>query len=164
MDNGKFKFFDSNTAREKTPPMVLNEVSRLCMAAAQKAHGEDQSRVQHSRRVILMHLVRCDGATQAELVAVSKMTPPSISATLKMMESEGLVTRQSDESDQRITRVYLTDAGRMAEEKNFQVIRRVDRLAMEGISEEEQRAFLDVLFKMRSNLIKELNLKNEKTD
>jgi hypothetical protein len=31
--------------REKTPPMLLNEVSRLCMAVANRAHGEDQARM-----------------------------------------------------------------------------------------------------------------------
>ena len=147
--------------REKTPPMLLNEVSRLCMSVAHKAHGENQSRVQHSARIILARLSRQDGLTQAELVCVSKMTPPSISATLKNMEADGLIVRRKDEDDQRVTRVYLTELGKITEEKNFEIMRAVDRLAMEGISEEEQAAFVDVLYKMRGNLIKELNLKNE---
>lgn len=147
--------------REKTPPMLLNEVSRLCMSVANKAHGEDQSRVQHSCRIILARLSRADGINQAELVRVSKMTPPSISAALKNMESEGLIFREKDSEDQRITRVYLTELGRATEEKNYRIIREVDRLAMEGISEEEQDAFVEVLLKMRDNLTKELNFKNE---
>ena len=151
----------THAGREKTPPMLLNEVSRLCMSVAHKAHGEDQTRIQHSARIILARLSRQDGLTQAELVSASKMTPPSISATLKNMEAEGLIVRQKDAEDQRATRVYLTELGRITEEKNFEIMRRVDRLAMEGISDEEQAAFVDVLIKMRGNLIKELNLKNE---
>ena len=147
--------------REKTPPMLLNEVSRLCMSVANKAHGEDQSHVQHSCRIILARLARADGINQAELVRVSRMTPPSISAALKNMESEGLIFREKDKDDQRITRVYLTEEGRQIEENNYRIIREVDRLAMEGIAEEEQRAFVDVLLKMRENLTKELNFKNE---
>ena len=147
--------------REKTPPMLLNEVSRLCMAVANRAHGEDQARMKHSERIILVRLSKKDGQTQAELVRASKMTPPSISATLKIMESEGLIVRKKDEDDQRITRVYLTDIGRLTEEKNFEVIKRVDGLAMEGISGEEQAALVSVLLKMRDNLTRELNIKNE---
>ena len=147
--------------REKTPPMLLNEVSRLCMSVANRAHGEDQTRVQHSARIILVRLSKRDGQTQAELVRASKMTPPSISTMLKNMESEGLIIRKKDEEDQRITRVYLTDLGRATEEKNFEVIRRVDALAMEGISEDEQRSLVEVLLKMRENLTRELNIKNE---
>ena len=147
--------------REKTPPMLLNEVSRLCMSVANRAHGEDQTRVQHSARIILVRLSKRDGQTQAELVRASKMTPPSISTMLKNMEAEGLIIRKKDEEDQRITRVYLTDLGRATEEKNFEVIRRVDALAMEGISEDEQRSLVEVLLKMRENLTRELNIKNE---
>jgi DNA-binding MarR family transcriptional regulator len=141
--------------------MLLNEVSRLCMAVANRAHGEDQARMKHSERIILVRLSKKDGQTQAELVRASKMTPPSISATLKIMESEGLIVRKKDEDDQRITRVYLTDIGRLTEEKNFEVIKRVDGLAMEGISGEEQAALVSVLLKMRDNLTRELNIKNE---
>ena len=151
----------THAGREKTPSMLLNEVSRLCMSVAHKAHGEDQTRIQHSARIILARLSRQDGLTQAELVSASKMTPPSISATLKSMEADGLIVRQKDSEDQRVTRVYLTELGRITEEKNFEIMRRVDRLAMEGISDEEQAAFVEILIKMRGNLIKELNLKNE---
>lgn len=147
--------------REKTPPMLLNEVSRLCMSVVHKAHDGEQSCVQHSARIILVRLSRQDGLTQAELVKASKMTAPSISATLKNMEADGLIVRRKDEDDQRITRVYLTELGRATEEKNYEIIRTVDRLAMEGISEEEQAAFVEVLLKIRDNLTKELKFKNE---
>ena len=147
--------------REKTPPMLLNEVSRLCMSVVHKAHEDNRSGSQHSARIILARLAKCDGLTQAELVSVSKMTAPSISATLKNMEADGLIVRRRDEADQRAVRVYLTELGKTTEKKNFEIIRSVDRLAMEGISEEEQKLFVDVLLKMRSNLMEELNYKNE---
>ena len=147
--------------REKTPPMLLNEVSRLCMSVVHKAHEDNRSGSQHSARIILARLAKQDGLTQAELVSVSRMTAPSISATLKNMEADGLIVRRRDEEDQRAVRVYLTELGRMTEEKNFQIIREVDRLAMEGISKEEQETFVKVLIKMRGNLIEELNYKNE---
>lgn len=147
--------------REKTPPMLLNEVSRLCMSVVHKAHEDNRSGSQHSARIILARLAKQDGLTQAELVSVSRMTAPSISATLKNMEADGLIVRRRDEEDQRAVRVYLTELGRMTEEKNFQIIREVDRLAMEGISKEEQEIFVEVLLKMRGNLIEELKYKNE---
>jgi DNA-binding MarR family transcriptional regulator len=147
--------------REKTPPMLRNQVSRLCMSAAQRAHGDDGSHVQHSCRIILMRLARQDGSTQSELAAAGKMSAPSISAVLRTMESDGLVERRSDPEDQRVTRVYLTEAGRAAEEKNYQVIRHVDSIAMDGISSSDQEAFCRILLKMRDNLIKELEGKNE---
>lgn len=161
MDTNKNEFEKKAGQREKTPPMLLNEVSRLIMACANKAHGESAPRIQHSCRIILARLSRQDGLTQAELVNVSKMTPPSISATLKNMESDGLIIRKKDEKDQRITRVYLTELGKETEEKNYRVITEVDKLAMSGISKAEQDEFVKTLAKMRENLIKELSLKDE---
>lgn len=151
---------DMPKGREKTPPMLLNEVSRLCMSVVHKAH-DDRAGAQHSARIILARLAKSDGLTQAELVSASKMTAPSISAILKSMESDGLIVRRRDEEDQRAVRVYLTELGRVTEEKNYQIIREADRLAMEGISKEEQELFVEVLLKMRENLTKELNYKNE---
>ena len=146
----------------KTPPMVLNEVSRLCMTLLHQMSGEDpHSSKQHSRRLILMKLAREDGVTQCELVNESKMTAATISVTLKNLEQEGLVERRSDSEDMRATRVYLTAKGREVDEKNRARIRTVDGVMMSGLSPEEQETLMALLMKMRENLTKELNKKNE---
>ena len=146
----------------KTPPMVLNEVSRLCMALLHKMSGEDtHGSKQHSRRLILMKLAREDGITQRELVKDSRMTPPTISVALKSLEGEGLVERRGDEDDMRATRVYLTQKGREEDRKNRQRIECVDEIMLRGLSEDEKQALMALLLKMRENLIKELVEKNE---
>ena len=146
----------------KTPPMVLNEVSRLCMTLLHRMAGDDaHGSKQHSRRLILMKLSREDGITQCELVKDSRMTPPTISVALKSLEQEGLVERCGDEDDMRATRVYLTEKGREVDRKNRERIRCVDAIMMSGLSEEEQKALMEILLKMRENLTKELNEKNE---
>jgi len=111
--------------------------------------------------LILMKLARDDGITQCELVSACKMTAATISVALKSLEQEGLVERRSDSEDMRVTRVYLTEGGRMVDEKNRDRIRLVDTIMMEGLSSEEQDALMLLLMKMRENLTKELNKKNE---
>ena len=146
----------------RTPPMVLNEVSRLCMSLLHKMSGEEsQGSKQHSRRLILMKLSREDGITQCELVKDSRMTPPTISVALKSLEQEGLVERRGDEDDMRATRVYLTEKGRETDRKNRERIKCVDGIMMSGLSEEEQQTLMELLLKMRENLTKELAEKNE---
>ena len=146
----------------KTPPMVLNEVSRLCMTLLHKMSGDDVGgSKQHSRRLILMKLAREDGITQCELVKDSRMTPPTISVALKSLEQEGLVERRGDEDDMRATRVYLTEKGREEDLRNRRRIESVDAIMMNGLSEDEQIALMEILLKMRENLTKELTEKNE---
>lgn len=146
----------------RTPPMVLNEVSRLCMTLLHQMSGDDpHSSKQHSKRLILMKLSREDGITQCELVKACKMTAPTISVALKSLEQEGLVERRGDSDDMRATRVYLTEKGREVDEKNRERVRCVDGIMMKGLSEEEQEELMSLLLKMRENLIEELKVKNE---
>ena len=40
------------------------------------------------------------------------LSRPSVTAMLQALEKSGAIERRSDERDQRLTRVYLTDEGR----------------------------------------------------
>jgi len=53
-----------------------------------------------------------DGATQRDVARMLHVAPPTVSKMLSTMEKAGLVERRADEADQRLTRVYLTAAGR----------------------------------------------------
>ena len=140
----------------KTPPMVLNEVSRLCMTLLHKMSGDDQNgSKQHSSRLILMKLAREDGIPQCELVKDSRMTAPTISVALKSLEQEGLVERRGDSDDMRAVRVYLTEKGREADRMNRRRIECVDEIMMSGFSDEEKQNLMEILLKMKENLMKE---------
>jgi DNA-binding MarR family transcriptional regulator len=54
-----------------------------------------------------------DGATQRDMARVLHVAPPTVSKMLSTMEKAGLVERRPDEADQRLTRVFLTAAGRV---------------------------------------------------
>ena len=119
------------------------------------------TREQHSARLMLMHLSRCESATQSELVGITRMKAPTISVALKNMENEGLVTRVADEKDQRVTHVFITDKGRRVDGENLSRLQDVAAVMMDGVTDEEASAMMATLFKMRENLAKELNISNE---
>jgi DNA-binding MarR family transcriptional regulator len=48
-----------------------------------------------------------------ELAAVEGVKPPSISSTVAALEAQGMVSREADASDRRITRVSATPHGRL---------------------------------------------------
>ena len=58
-----------------------------------------------------------DGITQRDLADVLHVARPTVSKMLQGMEKAGLVERRPDAADQRLTRVFLTDAGRDAEQE-----------------------------------------------
>lgn len=58
-----------------------------------------------------------DGATQRDVARMLHVAPPTVSKMLSTMEKAGLVERRADEADQRLTRAYLTAAGRERSEE-----------------------------------------------
>ena len=70
------------------------------------------SRTHPGQAMCLRLLSANDGATQRDMARMLHVTPPTVSKMLSTMEKAGLVERKPDEADQRLTRVYLTAAGR----------------------------------------------------
>lgn len=62
---------------------------------------------------VLACLGERDGVTQQELTAALRVDPSMITRTVKEMErAHGWITRARDPQDNRLMRVYLTEAGR----------------------------------------------------
>ncbi len=58
-----------------------------------------------------------DGIPQRDLARRLHVARPTITVMLNKMETAGLIARRSDEKDQRLTRIYLTDAGRCLQDE-----------------------------------------------
>src|SRR5260370_28063946 len=61
---------------------------------------------------LLLHLAQEEGLTQVQLAQRMSCEPQTINKTLRRMQKAGLVERQSDPYDGRLTHVYLTTHGR----------------------------------------------------
>lgn len=61
---------------------------------------------------ILGMLWEKDGLTQKEIAEKLRLKPSTVTAVLKRMEKAGLLKREPDPKDMRISRVYLTKKGK----------------------------------------------------
>jgi DNA-binding MarR family transcriptional regulator len=64
------------------------------------------------RLEVLLCLDEGEGISQQELSERLLVTKGNVCMTLQAMESEGLVERRTDSTDQRAHRLYMTNAGR----------------------------------------------------
>lgn len=138
-----------------TPPMLIGQVARLHY---NRMRAQDKSNIvmsQNSCRLLLLHLSFNEGVTQLDLVKSTKLKPPTVSVSLKHLESEGYVSRVADENDMRSVRVYLTEKGKQLMQDNEMRLKRLDAQMMEGFSEEEKKVLYDMLLRVRDNLVKE---------
>lgn len=74
---------------------------------------EEATDVTAARWRLLFIIDRQKSCTQKFLISVVQVDPGSITRQLKLLETEGLIHRESDPSDNRLTRVSLSEPGKI---------------------------------------------------
>jgi DNA-binding MarR family transcriptional regulator len=75
----------------------------------------DQITLSRSQAMVLCKLYHADGMTQSEIAQQLSVQGATVTDMLQRMEEGGLVSRRRDLDDNRLVRVYLSDAGREKE-------------------------------------------------
>jgi DNA-binding MarR family transcriptional regulator len=116
----------------------------MFVALAKRLRGEFEARlaplgIHAGQDRLLQELWREDGITQRELIDRLSVEPPTVTGTVQRLEREGFLTRRPDESNRRIQRVYLTDAGRKLEGPVRKVWREVEADLVTGLSKADRK-------------------------
>ena len=138
-----------------TPVKLCSEIGRLFRARMRASDNPDGVMSQHGAHLVLSVLAIHEGINQRELVRYTHLRPPTISIILRRMEEEGIVERKSNPDDLRAVHVYLTEAGRLLDQQHIERIRKLDANAMRGLSEEEIAVLMQLLPKLRDNLLQD---------
>lgn len=101
---------------------------------------------------VLFALWEQEGLTHTELAERLQNTPSTISKMLRRMERAGFVVRRPDAVDQRVSRVYLTEAGRAIREDVQAVFRTTEAETFDGLTPEERSLLRRFLLQLRDNL------------
>jgi DNA-binding MarR family transcriptional regulator len=100
----------------------------------------------------LLTLYEEDDLTQSELRDRVRIEQPTMAATLKRMERDGLVERVPDPSDGRRARVLLSERARRLEKDLIASASEVNEIAADGLSQAELDAFMRTLARLIANL------------
>ena len=90
--------------------------------------------------------------TQKELADRLHSAPPTIAASLKVLERQGYVERRVDEADTRRNRISITRKGRDAIRSGMEAFQRVDDYMYHGFSPGEREMMSGFLHRMLENL------------
>jgi DNA-binding MarR family transcriptional regulator len=101
---------------------------------------------------LLCKLWANDGLTQVQLCEHLKCEPPTVTNMVKALEQKGIVYRQRDEKDGRISRVYLTPEGRDLEGPVNERWRKQQDKLLAGIVPEERLLLRRLMKQMEENL------------
>jgi DNA-binding MarR family transcriptional regulator len=104
---------------------------------------------------LLFALWEEEGLTHSELAEHLHVQPATITKMIKRMERAGFVERSQDVEDQRVSRVYLTDAGRNIRDALEGVLRELEEQTFAGFSSEECALLNRFLLRIHNNLMQE---------
>ena len=136
---------------DETIGHVLAQVCRLHHSRARTLlHGLGLYRGQPP---VLHALWEKEGLTHSDLATRMHVTPATITKMIQRMEKAGFVERRPDPEDQRVSRVYLTDAGREIQAEVHQVFRALEDESLAGFALEERVLLRRFLLHIRENLV-----------
>lgn len=118
--------------------LLFHDVHRAhhnAVVAALSARGLQD--VGQPKVLILLDSLREGGATQRELADAIHVSPSTMTASLKSLERQGYVTKQSDQSDGRCKRVVITRKGLDAVQRCQEAFNLVDTQLYAGFTPQE---------------------------
>ncbi|WP_225849143.1 MarR family winged helix-turn-helix transcriptional regulator [Streptomyces sp. HPF1205] len=103
------------------------------------------------QNLVLAALWEEDGQTPGAIATAVHVTTPTIVKMANRMTAAGLLTRRRDDRDNRLVRLYLTDAGRALREPVEEELRLLEKQLTAGMGEEEIRDLMAALTRIADN-------------
>jgi DNA-binding MarR family transcriptional regulator len=120
--------------------------TKVIRAAADAALRRHELRLGHDH--LLAALWERDGRTPGEVAAATGVTTPAVTKVAARMIEAGLLTRRRDERDNRLVRLWLTDAGRALREPVETERRLLEERITEDLTATERKYLMSALAKI----------------
>ena len=137
----------------ENPIKLCSAISRLHRGIIRESGLLEGVMTQPGARLVMPLLAVHGELSQRDLVDMTRLKAPSISAILKKMEDEGLVERQFNPNDRREIRVSLTQKGRDVDCSIVDTLKSTDEAGLKGLTDEEREALMSLLSRIRDNLL-----------
>ena len=115
----------------------------------------DAAMRRHGLRVGQDHLLAVlwerDGSTPGEIAAAVNVTTPAVTKVATRMAEAGLLTRRRDDRDNRLVRLWLTDAGRALREPVEAERRLMEERLTADLTETEREHLMRALAKIHQS-------------
>lgn len=133
-----------------------HSLAQTCKLLRARVHSMlDEVGLYRGQQFVLGALWAGEGVTHSELARKLHIRPATMTNALKRMERAGLVERRPDQEDQRVSRVYLTDAGRSIRDGVERVWSELEDVAFAGFTTQERTQFQEMLRRIQENLMQD---------
>jgi DNA-binding MarR family transcriptional regulator len=116
---------------------------RALADAAMRRHG-----LHVGQNYLLAVLWDRDGSTPGEVATALNVTTPTVVKMADRMTASGLLTRRRDDRDNRLVRLWLTDAGRALQKPVEAERQLIEEKVTADLTETERKSLLNALAKV----------------
>jgi DNA-binding MarR family transcriptional regulator len=104
------------------------------------------------QEMLLLRLWDADGRSQVDLARDMGVEPPTVAKAVGRLERAGLLERRPDPADRRVTRIWLTEAGRALREPVARRWAEVEEMMFAEVGDAEIGQLREVVRRMARNL------------
>ena len=101
---------------------------------------------------VLDYLKDHDGASQKEIAAGCLIEAGSLTSILNRMEEKDLIERKMLNGNRRTFHIFMTESGKKNQKLVEEAFKKIEKTALNGISEEEQKLFMEIFCRIYRNL------------
>ena len=101
---------------------------------------------------VLDYLKDHDGVSQKEIAAGCLIEAGSLTSILNRMEEKNLIERKMLNGNRRTFHIFMTEFGKKNQKLVEEAFEKIEKTALNGISEEEQKQFMDIFCRIYRNL------------
>ena len=101
---------------------------------------------------VLDYLKDHDGVSQKEIAAGCLIEAGSLTSILNRMEEKDLIERKMLNGNRRTFHIFMTESGKKNQKLVEEAFEKIEKTALNGISEEEQKLFMYIFCRIYQNL------------
>ena len=101
---------------------------------------------------VLDYLKDHDGVSQKEIAAGCLIEAGSLTSILNRMEEKNLIERKMLNGNRRTFHIFMTESGKKNQKLVEEAFEKIEKTALNGISEEEQKLFMEIFCRIYRNL------------
>jgi DNA-binding MarR family transcriptional regulator len=131
---------------------TMHAIMHLYRSAQQRSLRDGPNDLAHMEVKALGFFARHPGATQSELVAHSGRDKAQVARQIRALRERGLLDAREDEQDRRSSRLSLSAEGKAVHAALHSKDGKLKKAALDGFTDEEKGALLDLLARVRANL------------
>ena len=113
--------------------------------------------ISDSYRAVIFYLSRQPGSNQKNIAEFCNVTTAAVNQTLKEMITDGYVKKETDTSDRRFTKLYLTAKGEQTGDMLRERLRVSDEAITQAITSEKEEEMILLLDRIHDLIRRELS-------